>query len=99
MKNEFENQNFSCSIANYTPTSYYIRENVTANEFKYGPDYECFCYYADRFGTPCVTEGLEILMEYGYQSLDKWAWLGILLSMAFIYRIFFYLALKIFNRP
>lgn len=46
----------------------------------------CFCFYRDLLGTPCIIEGFEVLAEYGYQNIDKWAWLGVQLSMMVIYR-------------
>eukprot|EP01126_Amoeba_proteus_P049669 TRINITY_DN5821_c0_g1_i1.p1 TRINITY_DN5821_c0_g1~~TRINITY_DN5821_c0_g1_i1.p1 ORF type:complete len:557 (+),score=90.91 TRINITY_DN5821_c0_g1_i1:602-2272(+) len=89
MVNEFMGSVFSCQ--NATQVVYDPIFNTTFNSTG------CHCYYAD-LNNNCQTEGVEVLTEYGYQDVNKWAWLGVMLGMVIIYRFIFYSFLLLFNR-
>lgn len=82
MVNEFRGQTFECEILKPATNS---------------TPAECFCMYKD-LNKDCKIQGEEILIEYGYEDVNKWAWLGVMAAMAIIYRFIFYVFLLVFNK-
>lgn len=80
-KNEFEGSVFDC---------YNQPDNLSDGL------YTCNCLIPD-LNRDCLVEGEEILIEYEYQDVDKWNWLGVLVAMACFYYFLFYVFLRVFN--
>mmetsp|Transcript_7675 Transcript_7675/g.11613 ORF Transcript_7675/g.11613 Transcript_7675/m.11613 type:complete len:668 (-) Transcript_7675:475-2478(-) len=83
MVNEFEGSTFACDT---------IQRVIDGN-----PVEDCACFFPDLNGD-CEISGEEILTEYEYEDVDKWAWLGVLIGMGVFYCLLFYVFLRWLNK-
>jgi len=77
----------------------YAFEGFMINEF-HGREIPCAasgCQYPDYNGDG-ITSGDEILRYYGYAGRDKWHQIAYLYIFVVVFRIFFYLCLRFFNK-
>ena len=54
----------------------------------------CNCFYLDDLQSSCQFRGETVLAAYGYEDVSIVAWVMVLLGMAFIYRIIFWLLVE-----
>eukprot|EP00727_Mastigamoeba_balamuthi_P013719 m51a1_g8970 hypothetical protein (562) ;mRNA; r:18665-20350 len=82
----------------------YAFEGFMANEFLHSSfrcaklASGCFCMYPPGSADPCLIPGENILAEFKYEHVHKWAWFGVLCGMAAFYSLLFYVFLRLFNK-
>lgn len=89
MVSEFSDAAFPCNVLNFTGSA---PNNSTAMDGSNAIS-ACGCFYPD-LNQNCVQEGSEILLAFGYEDVNKFEWIGILLGMWASYRIIYYVSLR-----
>lgn len=48
----------------------------------------CRCMYQTELASQCKIDGKSVLAQYGYRVGDTGKWVGIMVAIIFVYRIF-----------
>lgn len=88
-------------VFHYVDYQAYVFQGMMVNEFEartYSCGNGCQCMYDSPLASQCRIEGTAILQTYGYATGRTGKWVGILIAIIAVYRLFGYFALRLRRR-
>ena len=90
----------SCSSVQITHMSLqaYVFQGMMVNEFSnriYSCGSNCQCMYTTDMASQCQIRGTGVLESYGYETGKTGKWVGILVAIIAVYRLFGWVALQL----
>ncbi|KAL4897967.1 P-loop containing nucleoside triphosphate hydrolase protein [Aspergillus ambiguus] len=85
-------------VFHYIDYQAYVFQGMMVNEFAdrvYSCGAGCNCMYQTDLAEQCLIRGTGVLQEYGYATGRTGKWVGILIGIIAVYRLFGYLALVV----
>ncbi|KAF9884887.1 hypothetical protein FE257_000954 [Aspergillus nanangensis] len=85
-------------VFHYIDYQAYVFQGMMVNEFEhrvYSCGTGCNCMYQTDLADQCQIRGTGVLQEYGYGTGNTGKWVGILIGIIAVYRLFGYLALVV----
>ena len=90
-----------CRKPNLIYLQTYVFQGMMVNEFA-GRPFDCgpgcHCMYPSELSSECKIAGTAVLQEYGYATGRRGKWVGILIGIIAVYRLFCWIALVIRKR-
>ncbi|OJZ91929.1 hypothetical protein ASPFODRAFT_121450 [Aspergillus luchuensis CBS 106.47] len=83
-------------VFHYIDYQAYVFQGMMVNEFQhrvYSCGDSCQCMYQTDLANECKIRGIGVLQEYGYATGRTGKWVGILVGIIAVYRLFAYFAL------
>ncbi|RAQ47403.1 ABC transporter [Aspergillus flavus] len=83
-------------VFHYIDYQAYVFQGMMVNEFSernYSCGSGCQCMYQTNLADQCMIRGTGVLKEYGYATGRTGKWVGILIGIIAVYRLFGYIAL------
>ncbi|RJE25448.1 transporter [Aspergillus sclerotialis] len=85
-------------VFHYIDYQAYVFQGMMVNEFQnrsYDCDQSCHCMYQSDLASQCKIRGTAVLEEYGYATGRTGKWVGILIGIIAVYRLFGWIALHL----
>ncbi|GAQ34620.1 ABC transporter [Aspergillus niger] len=85
-------------VFHYIDYQAYVFQGMMVNEFQhriYSCGDSCQCMYQTDLANECKIRGTGVLQEYGYATGRTGKWVGILVGIIAVYRLFAYIALVV----
>ncbi|GLB06836.1 hypothetical protein AtubIFM57258_002153 [Aspergillus tubingensis] len=85
-------------VFHYIDYQAYVFQGMMVNEFQhriYSCGDSCQCMYQTDLASECKIRGTGVLQEYGYATGRTGKWVGILVGIIAVYRLFAYIALVV----
>ncbi|PYH95270.1 ABC transporter [Aspergillus ellipticus CBS 707.79] len=85
-------------VFHYIDYQAYVFQGMMVNEFQdriYDCSANCTCMYQTDLASECKIRGIGVLHEYGYATGRTGKWVGILIGIIAVYRLFAFLVLVI----
>ncbi|RAL13164.1 P-loop containing nucleoside triphosphate hydrolase protein [Aspergillus homomorphus CBS 101889] len=88
-------------VFHYIDYQSYVFQGMMVNEFShrnYSCGKQCQCTYVTDLADQCLIRGTGVLQEYGYATGRTGKWVGILIGIIAVYRLFGWIALRLLKR-